>query len=160
RTFAEKAQSLQHHRRRAGGEQGSREPGTLFREQVSAAITNLEATLAGLDQRRLAEAADILAAAELVLLIASLTSTAVPDYMAYMAGMGFPNWQSAAKSGASMPASLVDVAKQDAVVVITKSPYARRSVQAVGLAHRAGAQIIAIPDGVQSPVMRFAHHSF
>jgi DNA-binding MurR/RpiR family transcriptional regulator len=160
RTFAEKALSLQHHGRRGGGDLGSREPGALFCEQVSSAITNLEATLAGVDQRRLAEAADVLAAAERVLLIGSLSSAAFIDYMAYMAGMAFPNWQPATKSGASVPASLVDVSKQDAVLVVTKSPYARRSVEGVGLAHRAGAQIIAITDGVQSPVMRFADHSF
>jgi DNA-binding MurR/RpiR family transcriptional regulator len=160
RTFAEKAESLQHHGRRDGGEPGPREPGALLREQISSAMTNLEATLASVDQRRLAEAADVLAAAERVLLIGSLSSAAFIDYMAYMAGMAFPNWESAAKSGASVPANLVDVSKQDAVLVITKSPYARRSVEGVGLAHRAGAQIIAITDGVQSPVMRFADHGF
>jgi DNA-binding MurR/RpiR family transcriptional regulator len=160
RTFAEKAQSLQHHGRRSGGEHGQREPGALFPEQICAAIANLEVTLAGIDQRRLAEAADVLAAAERVILIGSLSSAAFTDYVEYMAGMAFPNWQPAAKNGASMPAGLVGATKQDAVLVITKSPYARRSVEGVGLAHRAGARIIAITDGVQSPVMRFADHSF
>jgi DNA-binding MurR/RpiR family transcriptional regulator len=160
RTFAEKAESLQHYGRSGGAVLEAREPGALLREQVSAAIANLETTLAGLDQTRLAAAADVLAAAERVLLIGSLSSAAFTDYMAYMAGMAFSNWHAVAKSGASVPASVVDVGKRDAVLVVTKSPYARRSVEGARLAHRAGAQVVAVTDGVQSPLMRFAQHSF
>ena len=98
--------------------------------------------------------------AERVVLIGSLSSTAFTDYTAYMAGMAFSNWQVVAKSGASVPASVVDVGKRDAVLVVTKSPYARGSVAGARLAHRSGAQVVAITDGVQSPVMQFAQHSF
>jgi len=160
RTFAEKAQSLQRHGDRASKRSEPREPGALLREQVSAAIGNLESTLAGIDLGRLAAAADVLATAEKVVLIGSLSSTAFTDYTGYMAGMAFANWRTAGTNSTSMPASLVDVGKRAAVLVVTKSPYARKSVDAASLAHRAGAQIVAITDGLQSPVMRFAHHSF
>jgi DNA-binding MurR/RpiR family transcriptional regulator len=159
RSFAEKAQSLQRGQYgRAADER--RKPGALLHEQVSAAISNLERTLAGVDQTRLAAAADVLAAAERVTLIGSLSSSAFTDYTAYMAAMAFSNWRVAGGIGASMPASLVGCGKRDAVLVVTKSPYARRSVDAARLAYRAGAQVVAITDGVQSPVMRFASHSF
>src|SRR5262249_55881797 len=109
RTFAEKAQSLQRHGGGASGRSEPRQPGGPLREQVSAAIDNLESTLAGIDLGRLAAAANVLAAAEKVVLIGSLSSTAFTDYTGYMAGMAFANWQTASTNGASMPASLVDV---------------------------------------------------
>src|SRR5689334_7288020 len=92
RSFAEKAQSLQRGQYgRAADER--RKPGALLHEQVSAAISNLERTLAGVDQTRLAAAADVLAAAERVTLIGSLSSSAFTDYTAYMAAMAFSNWR-------------------------------------------------------------------
>ncbi len=154
-TFADKAKLLQ----RAGADNARHEPGGLVRRQAAAAIANVEA-LATIDPRKLDRAADILATSDRILLVGLLSSAAFADYAAYMANMAFPNWQVAGRSGVSMPAALFDTTRRDAVLVLTKSPYARRSIEAARIAKRAGARVIAITDGVHSPVIPLAHISF
>jgi DNA-binding MurR/RpiR family transcriptional regulator len=46
------------------------------------------------------------------------------------------------------------------VLVLTKSPYARRSIEAARIAKDAGARVIAITDGVHSPIIPLAGVSF
>ena len=136
------------------------EPGGLIRRQAAAAVANIETLLATIDPRKLDRAADILATSDRVLLVGLLSSTAFADYAAYMANMAFPNWQVAGRSGVSMPAALFDTTRRDAVLVLTKSPYARRSIEAARIAKQAGARVIAITDGVHSPVIPLARISF
>jgi DNA-binding MurR/RpiR family transcriptional regulator len=158
-TFAERARSLQESAR--GPEMiGRRQPGAFLREQGTAAITNIEALLRNIDLKALGMAADVLASADRVLLVGALSSTAIVEYMAYMAAMAFPNWAVVGRGGSSVPGGLLDVSKRDAVLAVAKSPYARRSVEGVRLARQGGAHIVAVTDGVQSPVMRLADHSF
>ena len=155
-TFADKAKLLQ----RNGADNAQHEPGGLVRRQAAAAVANIEALLSTIDPRKLDRAADILATSDRVLLVGLLSSAAFADYAAYMANMAFPNWQVAGRSGVSMPAALFDTTRRDAVLLLTKSPYARRSIEAARIAKQAGARIIAITDGVQSPVIPLARISF
>lgn len=154
-TFADKAKLLQRN-----GADNAHEHGDLVRRQAAAAVVNIETLLATIDPRKLDRAADILATSDRVLLVGLLSSTAFADYAAYMANMAFPNWQVAGRSGVSMPAALFDTTRRDAVLVLTKSPYARRSIEAARIAKQAGARVIAITDGVHSPVIPLARISF
>lgn len=155
-TFADKARLLQ----RRGADDAHREPGGLLRHQAAAAIANIETLLATIDPRKLDRAAETLATSDRVLLVGLLSSTAFTDYAAYMASMAFLNWQVVGRSGVSMPAALFDATRRDAVLVLTKSPYARRSIEAARIAKQAGARVIAITDGVHSPVIPLAGVSF
>jgi len=121
-TFADKAKQLQ---KRGDGE-SPREPGGLIRRQAAAAVANIEMLLASVDARKLELAAGILSRSERVLLVGSLSSTAFADYAGYMANMAFANWSVAGQSGVSLPAALFDLGRRDTVLVVTKSPYARR----------------------------------
>lgn len=154
-TFADKARLLQMHAKGDAREQ----PGALVRDQALAAIANIETLLVTIDPRKLDTAARILASSERVLLVGLLSSTPFVDYAAYMANMAFPNWHVVARSGTSIPAALLDLTRRDAVLVLTKSPYARRSIQAARIATDAGARVIAITDGVHSPILPFARIS-
>jgi len=156
RTFAEKARSLQQNQEGHEGRHAAGEPGGFLRRQAAAAINNIEAVVADLDLKRLAKAADMLASSERVFLVGSLSSAAFVDYAAYMAAMAFPNWHVLGRGGESIAAGLFDIGKRDAALVVTKSPYASRSIEAARGAAEAGAYVVAITDGIQSPVMRFA----
>jgi len=155
-TFADKARMLQ----RRGSHDAHRELGALVRHQAAAAIANIETLLSTIDARKLDRAADILATSDRVLLVGLLSSTPFTDYAAYMASMAFLNWQVIGRAGMSMPAALFDTTRRDAVLVLTKSPYARRSIEAARIAKHAGARVIAITDGVHSPVIPLARLSF
>lgn len=155
-TFADRARLLL--RRGSADVHGG--PAGLLRHQASAAIANIETLLGTVDARKLDRAADILATADRVLLVGLLSSTPFIDYAAYMASMAFLNWQVLGRSGVSMPAALFDTSRRDAVLVLTKSPYARRSIEAARIAKEAGARVIAITDGVASPVLPLARLSF
>ena len=128
--------------------------------QGTAAIANIQAVLELVDTKKLAEAADLLVAAERVLLVGSLSSTAFIDYVGYMANMALENWHVTGRGGASISACLVALKRRDIVLVVAKRPYARRSVEAVRVARDAGAHVIAVTDGVQSPVIAHASISF
>ena len=156
RTFADKAKLLQ----RRGPGDAYRKPGTLVRHQGAAAIANIEMLLATIDSRKVDRAADALATSDRVLLVGLLSSTAFMDYAAYMANMAFLNWQVVGRSGMSMPAGVFDATPRDAVLVLTKSPYARRSIEAARIAKQAGARVIAITDGVHSPIIPHAQIVF
>ena len=88
-----------------------------------------------------------------------LSSAAFADYAGYMANMAFANWQ-VADVRCVDACNAVRYGRRDSVLVLTKSPYARRSIEAARMAKDAGAEVIAITDGVHSPVIPLARISF
>ena len=141
---------------------GDAEPGGHFcASRELRAITNIEALLRNIDLENSECAADVLASCG----PRSAGRRTEFDRVCRLYGVhgrnGVPELgRSSVAGGSSVPGGLLDASKRDAVLVVAKSPYARRSVEGVRLASQGGARIVAITDGVQSPVMRLADHSF
>jgi len=135
-----------------------REP-YLVRQSASA-ISNIQTLLESTENRQLEQTAARLAAAGNVVLIGTLSSYAFVDYVSYLAGMAFPNWSVIGRGGASMCSGISGLGKHDAALVVSKEPFARRSILAARLAHEQGAYVVAITDAGHSPVWEFADSVF
>ena len=148
-SFTERAQLL------ARDENGVRKQ-PFFDRQLSACLDNLSMMGSELDKDRLKEVVEHLNSAREVLLFGAFSSSGLVEYFAYLARYFAKNWRIAGQMGASLSSAMVGLNEQDAVLIITKAPYARRSVMAAQMAADAGAYVIVITDKHSCPVLDYA----
>ncbi|MCP4184221.1 MAG: MurR/RpiR family transcriptional regulator [Hyphomicrobiales bacterium] len=145
-TFADKAKVLQEGQKTGNGS------GDFVLRHGSAAIDNIGIFLNTIDPLQVDEVAKTLIKARRVHLVGMMSSRHFVDYMEYMASMAFENWRVLGGKPASMASTLADINKQDVILAICHTPYAKRSVEIARFAHNAGAQVIGITDNVISPL--------
>lgn len=133
---------------------------TILDRQSAACIANIYAFAQKTDESRLRAAAVALRQANRVVLFGALGSTGIVEYLAYLAHYFAPNWSIAGRMGASVGASLSELSQQDALLIVTKTPYAARAVKAAKLALSIGAEVIIITDHHQCPALAHATHTF
>ena len=149
--FAEKAEALRH------GDQSAE--GFLHR-QAAACIRNIENLDQTLSPDRLEDAVNALHKANKVLLIGALGSAGIVDYFAYQAQYFAQDWSVAGRSNGSIAASFAKMTTNDAVIVLTKTPYAKQTMAALKLARENGFQTIVITDSHASPALAHSDHFF
>ncbi|MEO1549713.1 MAG: MurR/RpiR family transcriptional regulator [Pseudomonadota bacterium] len=142
--------------------QSSKPPdaGDILRGQSVACMTNIEALSHRISADRLDRAVEALHTARQVLLIGSLGSTGFVEYFAYLAQWFKGSWHVAGRNGTALAAAVAKLDRSDAMVAISKAPYARRTVSALRSAHEAGITTVLITDSHTSPALVFADHSF
>lgn len=151
-SFADKAALLQ---RRQGKGRGSFLP-----THAAASMTNIEALVEATDLEALADAADRLARARSVVLVGSLSSAALIDYLCYMARMAFPHWRTVLRNHETLAMGLSELKSHDAMIVLSHKPYASHTVVAAARARDAGVPVIAVTDSYASPIAVDATHVF
>lgn len=154
--YAEKASLLQ----ASNDDDGNGEGVPFALRQSASAIRNIDAFAQDLDVTRLEAVADRLVAAKRVFIAGSLASFGFAHYFGYLANLAFTHWQVIGQNGVSLTTTLTGVTQDDALLVIMKYPYARRSVDATQMAHEAGAFVVVITDSIICPASRYATHSF
>lgn len=132
----------------------------MLDRQAAACAWNITQLGETIDQDRLRRAVEALSEARTVVLFGAFSSTGIVEYMAYLANYFCKNWTLAGRMGASLGAALLDIGKEDVLLVVTKAPYARRAVLAAETAQAAGARTILITDSHACPVNKFATFSF
>lgn len=155
-SFAEKASLLQSADTSDGDV--ARQPFAM--QQSASAMRNIDQFINELDIDRLRSVADGLLDAERVFVVGSLASVGFAQYFGYMANLAFTNWQVIGQNGVSLTMALTGLTFSDAVVVIMKEPYAKRSVDATQIAHESGAFVVVISDSISCPAFRYASHYF
>ncbi|MCP4186893.1 MAG: MurR/RpiR family transcriptional regulator, partial [Gammaproteobacteria bacterium] len=70
--------------------------------------------------------------------------------------MAFPNWRILSESINPAGNDLSDAGRNDVLLVITKYPYTRSSIETTKLAHSKKVRVVAITDDADSPVIPFA----
>lgn len=123
-------------------------------------LGNLQNFVANLSAEQLEDTADRLHAARKVVIIGALGSTGIAEYAGYMANFLGPNWVLAGRMGASIGSALCGLDARDALLVVTKPPYARASIRAAELARTLGAYVVVITDGHACPALRDAQSGF
>lgn len=121
---------------------------------------NISELGASLDQVQLEACVDKLHAARRVLVIGTLGSTGVAEYLTYSASFIASNWSMASQVGASLASGLEGLSDQDVLIVITKPPFSSMSVNAAREAHDAGAFVIVITDTHTCPALMYAAATF
>ena len=151
--FSKRAQTLR--------SEGAGQEGRMFlHRQAAACLSNIEFLERDISSARLEAAVDALHRARTVLLVGSLGSAGFVDYFGYLAHWFTANWVVAGREGTTISAALSRIGRGDAVLVLSKSPYARRSIAALQAAHELGATTVVITDSHTSPSQAFADHAF
>ena len=152
RSFANKAERLQQDH---GDEQTS-----FLDAHLAACQQNLTSFGRGIDRALLDAAVDKLVQAHQVVLLGALGSTGAVEYLSYMANFCASNWHMAGRMGASLGGALTGLTQDDVVLIVTKPPFAERSIAAAKLAHEQGVYVIVITDTHLCPALRFATAGF
>ena len=150
-SFAERAEALR---------QGDQSAAHFLHRQAAACMHNIRYLDDTVSPERLEAAVEALLRANKVLLIGALGSAGIVDYFAYQANFFARDWAVAGTSGASVAASFAQMAPNDAVIVLTKTPYADRSLRALRTAHENGFKTIVLTDSHAAPALEYADFPF
>lgn len=147
---------------RAGRLQHGHESGTLdfLTEHWQACLGNLQAFADSIDAAQLNATVDRLHQSRKVLVLGALGSTGIAEYMSYMANFLTDNWHMAGRMGASLGGGLTGLDEQDALVIVTKPPFARKALLAAEVARQNGVYVVVITDNHACPALRHAHSGF
>ncbi|KAJ54071.1 hypothetical protein ACMU_04025 [Actibacterium mucosum KCTC 23349] len=151
-SFATRAERLRHDHR--AGNAG------FFEAHLAACQNNLRDLARDIDQNALEQAVDALLKARKVLLFGALGSTGVVEYLSYMADFCQPNWTLAGRAGASLGSALTALQPGDGILIVTKPPFAPKSINAARLAREKGAYVVVITDTHACPALRYASAGF
>jgi len=132
----------------------------FLQRQSSACATNIETLVHQADQTRLNAAVDQLHTARHVHLLGALGSTGIVEYLSYMANFFTDNWMIVGRMGASLGAGIANVTDQDALIIITKPPFAKSAIRGAEMAAKQGAYVIVITDTHTCPALAHASASF
>lgn len=146
--YAAKAAALQDH----GG------PAALYDRAYEAQIANLEATQRANGPAAMEAAAAALEAAQRVWIVGFRSLYPVAFHTHYVWGFFRGDLHLAASPGGTLDIGLFAIARGDAALVMSVTPYAREALQAAAIANEAGAAVVALTDGTLSPLARRADH--
>ncbi|WP_211097191.1 MurR/RpiR family transcriptional regulator [Aliishimia ponticola] len=149
--FSERAEALQ---------RGDQSADAILLRQSKMCIQNITFLQQNVTGAQLEAAVDTLHNAGRVLLIGALGSAGIVDYFCYQAQYFAQNWSVAGRSGASIAASFAQMSQDDAVIVLTKAPYAHQSLSAIDVARSNGFKVIVLTDSHTCPGLDHADHVF
>ncbi len=150
--FASRAEQLQN-------DHGDGKPDFLA-AHLAACEANLRAIPDSIDPATLDRTIAALSDARTVYLLGALGSTGVVEYMAYMANLSAGNWQLLGRMGASLGSGLTTMNEQDALLIVTKPPFAPQAIKAAEIARQKGAYVVVITDTHTCPALRHAQSGF
>ncbi len=132
----------------------------FLRRHMAACVDNLDMLSRQIDENRLEEVVDFLSSARQVVLFGAYSSTGIVEYFSYLARYFAPNWRVAGRVGASLSSDFVGLDERDAVIVISKTPSAKRAVLAARMGADLGAHVILITDSHTCPAVDYATTHF
>lgn len=150
-SFSEKAEELRN---------SPQDATSILERQTGACMSNIASLVHGIEVSNLDRAVSALTNARQVLMFGAFGSTGIVEYMSYLAHFFSSNWTLIGRMGASVGASLEAMESDDVLVVVTKTPYARRAVVAAEIAKAKGAQTIIITDSHVCPANPVADFNF
>ena len=133
-------------------------PGTapFLHRQAQACTGNIDALVQGIDVARMEQAVELLHRARNVTLFGAFGATGIIEYMAYMGNYFAPNWFISGRMGASLSSSMAHLTERDVLLVLTTTPFARRSILAAEMARERGADVVVITDNHACPALKYA----
>ena len=152
-SFSERAQSL-----RAAAP--ALDAKAHLHRQAVACINNIETLVRDVPEEMLERVVGTIDAAKTVLLVGSLGSAGFVEYFSYLTNWFTSNWLVAGRNGTTLGATLARLGPGDAVLAISKAPYAKRTITALTVAKARGVSVFVITDSHASPALRFSDGGF
>ena len=117
----------------------------------------IAATLAELDREAFSSAVDQIVSAGRIYIIGVRSSAALAGFLNFNLRMIFDNISFVqTTSGSEMFEQIMSISRGDVLIAISFPRYSSRIINAVEYAHGAGADVISVTDGPQSPIAAFA----
>ncbi|MBO4322921.1 MAG: MurR/RpiR family transcriptional regulator [Clostridia bacterium] len=117
----------------------------------------IAATLAELDREAFSRAVDQIVSAGRIYIIGVRSSAALAGFLNFNLRMIFDNISFVqTTSGSEMFEQIMSISRGDVLIAISFPRYSSRIINAVEYAHGAGADVISVTDGPQSPIAAFA----
>ncbi|MBP5173714.1 MAG: MurR/RpiR family transcriptional regulator [Clostridia bacterium] len=117
----------------------------------------IAATLAELDREAFSRAVDQIVSAKRIYIIGVRSSAALAGFLNFNLRMIFDNISFVqTTSGSEMFEQIMSISRGDVLIAISFPRYSSRIINAVEFAHGAGADVISVTDGPQSPIAAFA----
>ncbi len=119
---------------------------------------NVASVVALNDVQTLQAAAHTLVEAQQVHFLGLRVCHSVAFYMSYAYGLLFGNGHLVAGTGGTLSDQMAGIGSSGVLVVLSQAPYSRQTVEAVALARRHGAVVVALTDSPLSPLTTGARH--
>ncbi|MCQ2427400.1 MAG: MurR/RpiR family transcriptional regulator [Clostridia bacterium] len=114
-------------------------------------------TLAEIDKKAFAAAVDKIVSAKRIFIIGVRSSSALAGFLNFNLRMIFDNISFVqTTSGSEMFEQIMSMSSDDVLIAISFPRYSSRIINAVEYANAAGADVISITDGIQSPIAPLA----
>jgi DNA-binding MurR/RpiR family transcriptional regulator len=134
--------------------------GQLFSQMAAASLTNLEQLFSSTSGAEVKAAADLIVGARTAYVLGVGVGHALAHSFWYVARMALDNLVHVPRPGNLPIDDLARIGKRDVLLAMTFSPYRREVVDAVHLAKRRGASVVAISDSRSAPIAIAADHVF
>ena len=128
--------------------------------QAVVCINDIETLVRDVPEETLERVVGTLDAAKTVLLVGSLGSSGFVDYFSYLTNWFTSNWLVAGRKAMTLGAAMARLGPGDAVLAISKAPYAKRSITALTVAKARGVSVFIITGSHASPALQFADGGF
>jgi len=129
-------------------------------KHAASAVRNTENLIANLDINDLDAAAELLSKAQRVALIGVMSGRPVVDYAMYLANMSLTGWTVLGRGGDGLASSMTSLGPDDACIIFSIDPYAKRALDIAELVSNNGVPLIALTDNRLSPAAKNARFCF
>ncbi len=153
-SFSERVQRLQSEE----ANDGVRD--TFLLRQSAASVSSIEKQANSLDADKLDAAVDAILRARRVILVGALASAGIAEYFAYLGRWISERWLMVGRNDISLGPALAQATSEDVMIVITMSPFGKRSMNAARIAAEKGVFLIVITDRHSCPVLKQANAGF
>jgi DNA-binding MurR/RpiR family transcriptional regulator len=130
----------------------------LANEMVAADRDNLSLSLEAIGSDELADAANVLANARRIYVVGQRSLFPAAFYVHYACSMFRENMILMDGNGGTFADCLRGISSEDAMLVFSFEPYSRGAVEATEFAAARGAKVIAVTDGLVSPLSSLTRH--
>ena len=134
--------------------------GGLYRDMVSAALSNIEETFSGIDAQDLKAAANTILKSRHTYTLGVGVNSSNANNFTYLASTGMVNFHAIPKGGSTPLDDLAWADKRDVLIAITCKPFRTEVVNAVKLAKEQGVKVIGLSDSAASPIIVGSDHGF
>ena len=153
-SFSERVERLQ------SEEAGDGVHDAFLLRQSAASVTSIEKQANSLDADKLDAAVDAIHQARQVILVGALASAGIAEYFAYLGRWISERWLMVGRNGISLGPALAQATSEDVMIVITMSPFGKRSMSAARIAAEKGVYLIIITDRHSCPALKQANAGF
>ena len=127
--------------------------GDLYADIISATLSNIEETFAGIDEGQLHAASEMIWNSRAVYTLGVGVNNSNAANFTYLASTGMKDFHAIPRAGSTPADDLAWADERDVLIAITCKPYRTEVVEATEVSRRQGVKVIGISDSPASPVI-------